>query len=75
MSLTLAPNKQVCSIHVAFTFGGYIFNLPRLILGKQRSQGGFLDWGTVPEDMFILTEISDLYDGLCLRAIVCYALD
>ncbi|WP_375472499.1 hypothetical protein [uncultured Nostoc sp.] len=44
-------------------------------MGKQRSQGGFLDWGTVPEDMFILTEICDVYDGLRLRAIVCYALD
>ncbi|WP_375496529.1 hypothetical protein [uncultured Nostoc sp.] len=43
---------------------------------KQRSQGGFLDWGTVPEeDMFIITEICDVYDGLRLRAIVCYVLD
>ncbi|MEH2022318.1 hypothetical protein [Nostoc sp.] len=74
MSLTPAPNKQVCSIHVAF-FRGYIFNLPRLILGKQRSQGGFLGWGTVPEDMFIITEICDVYDGLHLRAIVCCAWD
>ncbi|WP_292766582.1 hypothetical protein [Nostoc sp. NOS(2021)] len=40
------------------------------MLGRVRSQGGFLHWGTVPEDMFIITQICDVYDGLRLRAIV-----
>ncbi|MHC5614004.1 MAG: hypothetical protein ACYTXA_24175 [Nostoc sp.] len=48
-------SKQVCSIYVTFTFRGYIFNLPRLMLRRVRSQEGFLDWGTVPEDMLIIT--------------------
>ncbi|MEH2371928.1 hypothetical protein [Nostoc sp.] len=56
-------SKRVCSIYVAFTFVGYIFNLPRLLFARVRSQGGFLDWGTVPEDIFIITQISDVYDG------------
>ncbi|MEH2061435.1 MAG: hypothetical protein V7K50_04035 [Nostoc sp.] len=60
MSLGSARNSKF----VALIFRGYIFNLPRLILSRQRSQGGFLDWGTVPEDTFTIAEICDVYDGL-----------
>ncbi|MFN6516874.1 MAG: hypothetical protein RMY29_020515 [Nostoc sp. CreGUA01] len=66
MSLTPARNN-LCD--VAFIFISYILTVPRLILGRERSQEGFLYRRTVPKDMFVIGEIADFYDKLRLQVL------